>query len=234
MFRQTIIAVLFVCFVSTSSVLAGTWRDDFEDGNASAADWEGFDFLELEDGEYSIKFFNAAQDVIGLIRTGNATWKDYTVRCKMRYISEPSGWAGINFRDTGMPWERYGFNINADDKTADGWKAIQPPAVIKLSKVPLTFALSIDIWYQLKVIAKGDHFEFYIDGKPAGEFKDKSIPSGKVGFFVRNAHAHFDDFIVSGDDVKDGGNWDPAKHPEEKAVEPKSKLAKTWGKIKSN
>jgi len=79
----------------------------------------------LEDGEYSLEYFNVPQDVIFLIMTGNAIWKDYTVRCKMRYISEPSGWAGINFRDTGMFWGRYGFHINADDKTAETWGKIK-------------------------------------------------------------------------------------------------------------
>jgi hypothetical protein len=97
----------------------------------------------------------------------------------------------------------------------------------QLSNIPLPFALSKDIWYELKIIVKGDNFEFYIDGEPAGEFKDNSIPSGKVGLVVKNAHVHFDDLIISGDDVKDGGSWDPAKHPEEKekAVTSKSKLA---------
>ena len=230
MIRMAII-VIFVS-LTASSVLAGTWRDDFEDRDASGASWEGFELREWEDGEYSLEYFNAPQDIIYLMRTGNAIWKDYTVRYMMRYVSEPSGWSGINFRDTSGEWGRYGFNINADDNTADGWEAIAP-AVTQLSNVPLSFTPSKDIWYELKVIAKGDHFEFYIDGKQAGEFDDDSIPSGKVGFYVRNAHAHFDDFIISGDDVEDGGNWDPAKHPEEKAVESKTKLATAWGEIKS-
>jgi hypothetical protein len=91
---------------------------------------------------------------------------------------------------------------------------------------------SKDIWYQLKVIAKGDNFKLYIDEKTVGEFTDNSIPSGEVGLPVSNTHVHFDDIIITGDDVEDGGSWDPAKHPEEKAVEPKSKLATAWAKIK--
>jgi len=229
MIRLAII-VIFVS-LTASSVLAGTWRDDFENGNASDASWEWFDLWELEDGEYSLNYFNVPQDIIWCTLMGDAIWKDYTVRCKMRYISEPSGLAGIMFRHTDNA--RYGFGINADDNTAGGWKALDP-VVTRLLNDPLRFTLSKDIWYELKVIAEGDHCEFYIDEKLASEFKDNSIPSGKVGFYVRNVHAHFDDFIVSGDDVKDGGNWDPAKHQGEKAVEPKNKLATAWGKIKSD
>ena len=37
MIRQLTIVSLILCFVSTLSTHAGTWRDDFEDGNLD--DW---------------------------------------------------------------------------------------------------------------------------------------------------------------------------------------------------
>lgn len=53
--RPTIIVVIFVCFVVTSPILAGTWRDDFEDGNLNG--WEGVDqFWVVENGECSAEF----------------------------------------------------------------------------------------------------------------------------------------------------------------------------------
>jgi len=226
MIRQTIIVVLFLCFVSTSSVLAGTWRDDFEDGNLNG--WEGLDACwTVEDGECSGEFFNPA--MADVIRIG--WWDDCTVECKMKFVGAPSGFADISVRDTGM--DCYLFFIHAVANTANCLKIFQNVNT-QLSNTPLPFALSNDIWYELKIIVKGDNFEFYIDGNPAGEFKDNSIPSGKVGLVVKNAHVHFDDLIISGDDVEDGGSWDPAKHPGEKAVESKGKIAMTWGKIKSN
>jgi len=235
MIRQTIIAVLFVCFVSTSSVLAGMWRDDFEDGNLDG--WEGVNQCwTIEKGECSgEKFDPNSGDIIWM---GDAGWKDCTVRCKMKFVDAraPNGRAGIVFRHIGMDNSNlYAFLINADAKTAWGAKVLQGVGVMGpgISDVPLPFALSKDIWYELKIIVEGDNFEFYIDENPAGEFKDKSIPSGKVGLCIVNAHAHFDDLIISGEGVGDGGSWDPAKHPEEKAVEPKGKLAMMWGEIKS-
>jgi hypothetical protein len=207
--------------------LAGTWRDDFEDGNLDG--WEDLDpCWTVEDGECSGDFFNAPPNIIGLILIGDTGWKDYTVKCKMKFVGidkkAPQSGAGISLRDSGMAWRRYGFLIDPNIDTAVGSKAVKPAVTIP-SKIPLPFTVSKNTWYELKIIVEGEHFEFYINGEPAGEFEDNSIPSGKVGLKVSNAHAHFDDLIISGDDVEDGGSW--------KAVEPKGKLAISWGKLKT-
>ena len=231
--KITFLALVCLAFAFMLALpsLAGTWRDDFEDGNLDG--WKGLDpCWTVEDGECSGEFFNAPPNMMEIIQIGDTGWKDYTVKCRMKFAGAPGGFAGINYRDTGMMWGRYGFGIDADENTAEGWKAFQG-AVTFPSKIPLPFALSKDTWYELNIIVEGDYFEFYINGKPAGEFEDNSIPSGKVGLGVRNAHVHFDDLIISGDDVEDGGSWDAAKHPEEKAVEPKGKLATSWGKLKT-
>ena len=225
MIRLAIIVILVSLFAS--SVYAGTWRDDFEDGNLD--DWEGPDGCwKVENGECSGEYFNVP---IGSneIWIGDTKWKDYTIRCRMKFLAL-SGFVGISFRITGLNEDRYGFQINAVypcqacNNTVWGWKVFQG-AGATLSEIPLPFNLSKDIWYDLKIIVEGDSFKFYIDEKLVNEFVDKSISSGKVGFYVGNEHAHFDDLIVSGGNVNDGGNWD---------VEPKGKLATAWGKIKSN
>ena len=92
-------------------------------------------------------------------------------------------------------------------------------------KIPLPFTLSKDTWYELKIIAKGDHFELYIDGEPVGEFEDNSIPSGKVGLSVRNTHVHFDDVVITGPEIPDGG-------PGSISVRQKHELVTTWGTLK--
>ena len=228
MIRKTMIAALLVWFVSTSPALAGTWRDDFGDG---LANWRGVNNCwTVEDGECSGKFLNAPPGNAEWIFTGDTEWTDYTVNCKMKFTGNrtPGGYAGISFRDKGMIGsEFYAFIIDARSGTARSWKNSTD-----ISKVPLPFALSKDTWYELKIIAEGDHFEFYIDGKPTGKFVDESNPSGCVGLVVRNAHAHFDDITISGDDVEDGGSWEPDEHPEQ-AVEPYDRLATTWASVRS-
>jgi hypothetical protein len=169
----------------------------------------------------------------------SAFWEDYTVECKMKFAGSagsrtPGGKASVSFRDKRMMGSgSYEFDVDARSGTARGWTRTTVAGPWKnVSKVPLPFAISKDTWYELKIIAEGDHFEFYIDGKPAGKFEDESNPSGGVGLAVSNVHAHFDNIIISGDDVEDGGSWELDKHPGE-AVEPYDRLVTTWANVRS-
>ncbi len=224
MVRQITIVGLIICCMAVLHAFAGTWRDDFEDGDLD--DWLGVtkDWT-VEDGECSGEFFNAPPDMAEIIITGDVGWRNYTVRCKIKFMGEPppSGSAGLTFRDSNMAWGRYSFGINADEDTAVGNKSVEPN-VTQPSEVPLDFTLSEDTWYELEIIVEGDHFEFYIDGEPAGEFDDKSLSSGNVGLFVRNTQAHFDDVVITGPEIPDGG---PGF-----AITSQSKLATVWGSVK--
>ncbi|MBI1926642.1 hypothetical protein HYR99_20675 [Candidatus Poribacteria bacterium] len=67
--------------------------------------------------------------------------------------------------------------------------------------------------------------------------KDNTHPAGKAGFVVNNlaggtVESLFDDFVMTGPEVKDGGHWNPKAHPQQQPVEPQGKLATTWGKVK--
>jgi len=44
--------------------------------------------------------------------------------------------------------------------------------------------------------------------------------------------ALFDDFIMTGPEVKDGGHWNSKVHPESKSVEPDNMLAVKLGEIR--
>ena len=143
-----IIIVLFVCFVSTSSVLAGTWRDDFEDGNLDG--WEGLDACwTVEKGECSGEFAECCE----IILTGNDWGKDYTVKCKMKFIGFPGCCAGINFRAIGD--NAYTLFIVPVTNTIDGWKS----PMISISKTPMPFVFSQDTWYEIEIAIKGNNIE---------------------------------------------------------------------------
>ena len=57
--------------------------------------------------------------------------------------------------------------------------------------------------------------------------KDSTRLSGKAGFIIDDGVALFDDFVMTGPEVKDGGHWNPKAHAQ--PVEPKDKLAE-WCK----
>ena len=51
-------------------------------------------------------------------------------------------------------------------------------------------------WIQLKVIARGSHLEFYIDGSLFGTTNDLTFLQGGVGLIVKSAHAEFESLVV--------------------------------------
>jgi len=81
-----------------------------------------------------------------------------------------------------------------------------------------------------------ESLEFYIDNKLVLKSEDNAFATGKAGFTVGTndqggtVKALFDDFVITGTDVKNGGHWDPKAH-NQIAVEPQGKLSTAWGDI---
>jgi hypothetical protein len=108
--------------------------------------------------------------------------------------------------------------------------------IIPLKSAP--FQTKKDVWYALKAVAQSESLEFYVDNKLVIEAKDDVFPAGKAGFVVqtiagKQVEALFDDFIMTGPEVEDGGHWDPKAH-DQIVVDAKDKLSVTWGNIKHN
>ena len=55
---------------------------------------------------------------------------------------------------------------------------------------------------------------------------DDPLKGGQAGLVVADGRAHFDDVEITGTNVKNGGPGKP------RPVEPRAKLATTWGDIK--
>ena len=75
-------------------------------------------------------------------------------------------------------------------------------------------------WYRLKVIAKGNHFQCFIDNTKMLDFLDDTYIEGKI--YLSSGlgnHVHFDDFEVQHEAL---------------AVQPRRKLTTTWGEIKGD
>ena len=86
------------------------------------------------------------------------------------------------------------------------------------------FEWKLNKWYQLKVEAKESRFKFYLDDELMIDYKDKTHPTGMIGFgsAVHTTTAHFDDFVATGDDIPDLNL----------SVSPQSKLAVIWAEEK--
>ena len=82
------------------------------------------------------------------------------------------------------------------------------------------FDFKLHKWYRLKVIAKGNRFQCFIDDKEMLDFLDDTYTAGKIYLSSgRGSHVHFDNFEVQYEAL---------------SVQPRKKLTTTWGEIKSN
>ena len=82
------------------------------------------------------------------------------------------------------------------------------------------FDFKLHEWYRLKVIAKGNRFQCFIDDTEMLDFLDDTYTAGGIYLLSGRGHrVHFDDFEVQYEAL---------------SVHPRKKLTTTWGKIKSN
>ena len=82
------------------------------------------------------------------------------------------------------------------------------------------FDFKLHKWYRLKVIAKGNRFQFFIDDKEMLDFLDDTYTAGKIYLLSgRGSRVHFDNFEAQYEAL---------------SVQPRKKLTTTWGEVKSN
>lgn len=134
---------------------------------------------------------------------GDGSWTDYVVEAKAKGIEgHYSGhgthtWDGIVFRamDNTHFYEYY-YRTTSQDiivvKHDGGTRTVVSG--------PVSFTCDNGMWYNLKVVAKGNSFRFYADGVEISglAFTDPSFASGKVGVYVWDgSEAQFDDVMVT-------------------------------------
>ena len=162
--------------------------------------------------------YKISHNAEGLAISGQSIWTDYIITCKAR-LTQPGDFNNISIvvRASDDGQSEYIFMLEGKRQQAEWWKKIAG-AYTEIK----TVALKIDTkgWFQIKVIAKGDTFEGYYDGKLITKITDKGLLKGKVGARVYGSTAHIDDFDVNGKGI------------EPSPVEEKDKLTTTWSAIK--
>ena len=75
---------------------------------------------------------------------------------------------------------------------------------------------------------KTAHLNFKVNDEVFTVIDDEPLKGGQAGLVVADGQAHFDDVEITGPNISNGG---PGKA---RPVNPKAKLATTWGKLKKN
>lgn len=223
---MTVLGLLIV-LMATPCINAGTFRDDFEDG-----DLEGWRQLappgpilwKIVDGELEAsKLGNKSTALI----TGEATWADYTIEYDVKLL-EYHGKGDIHILARVQELQQL-LIFNIGDFCAPAGICVQgiPDAVSAQEKFE---QLELNEWHHLKLEVKGREFVLWVNGDKVLLYEDKTTKTGAVGFGLTNYTARFDNVEISGPDVPDltPRTW------EVQPVQPRNKLATTWSQIKAN
>lgn len=171
----------------------------------------------------------------------DSSWKDYTLETRTKLVSDeidPEGWVawglGIRLGICSGINQGYFFLIDFHEQTTLIRKFFPGQnGTIRENISRRPFAAAKDVWYKLKVVTQGNHFQFYIDDKLIDEIDDDTIPEGCPALQIRNATVHFDWLILSGSEIPDVDNTSGPLEGVVAVVEPIGKLATTWGEVKA-
>ncbi len=210
--------------------MAGTWRDDFEDNDLKG--WKQLvqgGSIKVEDGHAVIIDFGFSRTT-GVIFNDGQRIGDFTLTVDARMARRID-----NQRDYICVWARD--VLGQDPIRGFIWGSFHAMGEVKLAlynanlnevdSVVFPTPFEVDRWYQIKVKVKGGRMSFSIDGKLIGEKNwtgwAQLAAEGEVGIGVGGAEVHFDNFVITGDEISDG--YQPVKS--------KGKLPITWARLKT-
>ena len=233
MIKKRLIFGLVACSVALSQLaLAGTWKDSFEDNNTQ--EWESLGWNEKE--EWWIDAGEAVgktdkHNVLSIWVTGDVAWQNYAVSCRVKLVEIKEQFSGLGLvlyhgdKKTSLylfeilsDWKKFGFITI---------KKLPPPPAQSVKLAEFNFIPQANKWYKLTASVSRRALEFQIDGEVLTTIDHSPLKSGKAGLFVLNGQARFDDVEITGPNIDNGG---PGKA---RPVEPKTKLATTWGHLKN-
>ena len=108
------------------------------------------------------------------IQRGEATWLSFNTRGGSRGTI----WDEVDLGYTRWKWEHQPFDLPLEKGT----------------------------WYTVRMVAEDSHYRMFLDDQLIIDTKGKIFPafkSGFAGFGTKNAIIHFDDFILTGEDIPD-------------------------------
>ena len=217
---------IFVICVMVISAQAGTFKDNFNDGNLDG--WQKMEGIvggsewKVEDGILK----SSCQDTWSELLIGEPEWRNYTFEydAKMLQTSNPLYAMCAVLRDS---WKN-----STETAILSGLSSWQGKNAwlqvwfndVNLKEAKKGFDFQLNQWYHFKHIANENNFELYIDGERLLSLSDSTITKGRLGLDIFfGCVVYFDNVVITGNDVRDNLS----------AVSRQGKLATSWGQMKS-
>lgn len=219
---------LLLISLSAVTAVAGTWVDDFEDGNLDGWTIVGGGEWIIKDGKLSGKF--AVDFVPSVVHLAPSKWKDYTLEASVCLLEKFGNHPEMAFctRLDPSTWNAYGFCLHFVDNNVEinRHSGLNAGGIQKLSSK--FHPLLQNTWYNIKCFLSGNHISFYINDELCIEIDDNpGLESGTLAIYVSSVHVLVDDIFITGDDIPDHGLPQGSK-----SLESLGKLTATWASVK--
>ena len=223
--------ILMLCvLLITVPAFAGTFRDNF-DKNLDNWDLDlNGGSIEIKNGELVIIDSSPELASNALMKNGNDI-KDFKLYVDGIFIKELSAnpWdymcimsrCSTDILDKGIAW------VSFEELGRIPFVIITPPpALQQLGRNDIPFLLQFNKWYHIQIEVKGSKLTLTVDNKLIHNVdwanQPMLCPRGSVALGAGGAEVHFDNFVITGDEVPDNTE----------SVESTGKLATTWARIR--
>jgi len=210
------------------SVRAVAWFDDFDDGN-----YDGWKVESSGGGKWEVNkdgelYFDGGGDSV--IYAGDPNWTDYTFEADVKLLVSKDYIGGIRCRidpDTGEAYSIWIYPSEGRFKLIDffGWGSGAPGWAEIGDKMPSWVAPPVEEFHRLKIVVQGKRIEAYWDDELMCTADSDAHKTGCIGINGYDTPVIWDNIWVYGPGI-------PFSPGEPGAVEPKGKLAMTWGEIR--
>jgi len=218
-----------------TSVWAGTFRDDFEDGNLNG--WQKWEWpgqntgkIEEKDGILKITDIDSRFDTVAVFNNRKHV-ADFTltVDAKMTKANE-GGKSNMEIwvrtaEETNGDWRGVWNIYYANDKAFLRLYTLLGMNERNVENIELPFSAKLGEWYRIKLGVKRSQLTLWIDEELVQEVdwrKHSAVlpEAGEIMIGVAGGETHWDNFIITGDDIR--------------PVHPQSKLTTTWRRLKNS
>lgn len=223
--RQIVAAIFFSVFlrVIPAVSLAGTFRDNFDDGDFMGWKPNVATGISVVDGELQ---FKSADPLI--VKVGSLWWEGYSLEIRVRVAKfTNSGWFSIRIlqSNTGDTSGYYELRLSRA-----GTMAMLHVNNLCVESFRVPTVLEENVWHDVRIKPSNGKVLFYLDEILTAQLTDLEL-SGYVDMCTtKGTYVYVDDVTVTGPNIPDTG----PNGPNSFAIGSRLRLSTTWGKIKRN